>query len=117
MILMKKFGQNLQKLRTNKSMTQDDLGKLLNVSQSTIAYYESGKKQPSLETLIVIANYFHVSVDYLLDRVDSLNPNPALQKTEISQESLSLLHRLNNLTDIDRKEVESYIQFKERSKR
>jgi transcriptional regulator with XRE-family HTH domain len=114
---MKQFGQNLHKLRTNNNMTQEDLGKLLNVTQSTIAYYESGKKQPSLETLIAIADYFRVSTDYLLDRIGSLNISPILQTTELSQENLNLLRRLNNLTDTDRKEIESYIQFKERSKK
>ncbi|EIW15718.1 MULTISPECIES: helix-turn-helix domain-containing protein [Pelosinus] len=112
---MKQFGQNLQKLRTNNNMTQEDLGKLLNVTQSTIAYYESGKKQPSLETIVFIADYFRVSVDYLLDRMDSFI-SPALQTTGLSQENLDLLDRLNNLTDADRKEIQSYIQFKERSK-
>lgn len=113
---MKQFGQNLQKLRTSSNMTQEDLGKLLNVTQSTIAYYESGKKQPSLETIVIIADYFCVSVDYLLDRIGSFI-NPALQTTGLSQENLDLLDRLNNLTDTDRKEIESYIQFKERSKK
>ncbi|MDF2565101.1 MAG: transcriptional regulator, family [Massilibacillus sp.] len=114
-IVMKQFGQNLQKLRTNNNMTQEDLGKLLNVSQSTIAYYESGKKQPSLETIIVIADYFRVSVDYLLDRVNSFNSTS--QITDISQDNLNLLRKINNLPDADRKEIESYIQYKERSKK
>jgi transcriptional regulator with XRE-family HTH domain len=114
-IAMKQFGQNLQKLRTNNNMTQEDLGKLLNVSQSTIAYYESGKKQPSLETIVFIADYFRVSVDYLLGIGSFISP--ALQTTGLSQENLDLLGRLNNLTDTDRKEIESYIRFKERSKK
>jgi len=114
-IVIKQFGHNLQKLRTRNTMTQEDLGKLLNVSQSTIAYYESGKKQPSLETIIFIADYFHVSADYLLDRIDSFKSTS--QITEISQDNLNLLHRLNNLPDADRKEIESYIQYKERNKK
>jgi len=70
---MKQFGQRLQELRTERNMTQEDFGKLLNVSQSTIAYYESGKKQPSLETISFIADYFTVTIDYLLGRVDYRN--------------------------------------------
>jgi len=80
---MKQFGQRLQALRIERSMTQEDFGKLLNVTQSTIAYYESGKKQPSLETIRFIADYFNVTIDYLLGRVDYRNSQskiPASQK-------------------------------------
>jgi len=114
---MKQFGHNLQKLRTRNNMTQEDLGKLLNVSQSTIAYYESGKKQPSLETIIFIADYFRVSTDYLLDRINFLYTSSKLQTPEFSQEDLDLLRKLNSFTDTDRKEIESYIQYKEHSKK
>ncbi|MBP2634016.1 MAG: transcriptional regulator, family [Firmicutes bacterium] len=116
-IVMKQFGHNLQKLRTRNNMTQEDLGKLLNVSQSTIAYYESGKKQPSLETIIFIADYFRVSTDYLLDRINFLYTSSKLQTPEFSQEDLDLLRKLNSFTDTDRKEIESYIQYKEHSKK
>lgn len=105
---MKQFGENLRRLREHHTMTQDALGKLLNVSQSTIAYYESGKKQPSLETLIVIADYFEVSIDSLLNRIHS-----AKSTYEISKNDLDLLQKINTLSDTDRKEIESYILYKE----
>ena len=104
---MKKFGENIRKLRDRHDMTQEALGKLLNVTQSTIAYYESGKKQPTLETLIIIADYFEVSTDFLLNRT-----NVVSTASEISKSDSELLNKINKLSDENRKEIESYINYK-----
>lgn len=104
---MKKFGENLRKLRDRHDMTQEALGKLLNVTQSTIAYYESGKKQPTLETLLIIADYFEVSTDYLLNRTTSIGTVSVIPKSDIE-----LLNKINKLSDENRKEIESYITYK-----
>jgi transcriptional regulator with XRE-family HTH domain len=104
---VKKFGENLRKLRDRHDMTQEALGKLLNVTQSTIAYYESGKKQPTLETLIIIADYFEVSTDFLLNRTNRIST-----ASEISKPDIELLNKINKLSDENRKEIESYINYK-----
>ena len=104
---MKNFGENLRKLRDRHDMTQEALGKLLNVTQSTIAYYESGKKQPTLETLIIIADYFEVSTDFLLNRTNVISTT-----SEISKSDSELLNKINKLSDENRKEIESYINYK-----
>ena len=104
---MKKFGENLRKLRDRHDMTQEALGKLLNVTQSTIAYYESGKKQPTLETLIIIADYFEVSTDFLLNRTNRVSTASEISKTDIE-----LLNKINKLSDENRKEIQSYINYK-----
>lgn len=69
---MKIFGDRLKKLRTSRHLTQDELGEIFNppLAQSTIGTYERGMRQPSLENLITISNYFNVSIDYLLGITD-----------------------------------------------
>lgn len=69
---MQIFGERLKKLRINRHLTQDELGAIFNppLAQSTIGTYERGVRQPSLENLIVISNYFNVSIDYLLGITD-----------------------------------------------
>ncbi|MBW2672110.1 MAG: helix-turn-helix domain-containing protein [Deltaproteobacteria bacterium] len=62
------FGNRLRQLRKEKGLTQAELAKLLSIGESTISFYESGKRQPDYETLIRIADLFNVSVDYLLGR-------------------------------------------------
>ena len=61
-------GEILKSLRENANMTQDDLAKALNISLSTVSSYEREVRDPPSETLIIIADIFHVSVDYLLGR-------------------------------------------------
>ncbi len=57
-------------------MTQLKMAMDLNMSQNTISRYENGQREPGLEELVRIADYFHVSVDYLLQRTD----NPAINE-------------------------------------
>ncbi|EDO1377281.1 helix-turn-helix transcriptional regulator, partial [Listeria monocytogenes] len=54
-------------------ITQQQMAKLLNVSQNTYSQYETGKIEWTATTLIKIADYFDVSVDYLLDRKKNKN--------------------------------------------
>lgn len=63
---MATFGERLKELRDENGLSQEDLAKLFNLSQSTISYYEKNKKEPSKRTLTKFALLFGVSVDYLL---------------------------------------------------
>ena len=58
----------LREIRKNKGLLQGEVAKAINISQSVYARYESGKVDPSLETLNALADYFGVSVDELLGR-------------------------------------------------
>lgn len=69
---MATFAERLKQLRTNKNMSQEELGRMIGLTQSIIAHYEANRKQPGNHNTQQIADYFHVSVDYLLGRSDSL---------------------------------------------
>ena len=62
------FGELLVELRRDRHMTQAELAKILFVSAGTISNYEKGVHLPDVEKLMAIADYFHVSTDYLLGR-------------------------------------------------
>jgi len=64
------FGDRLKLLRTEKGLIQKDLADLLKVSISTVGMYERNKRDPDTTTLSTLADYFDVSVDYLLDRTE-----------------------------------------------
>ena len=61
-----KFSSTLKELREQNHVTQNQLASHLKLTRSTIAGYETKGKQPDYERLLQIADYFHVSVDYLL---------------------------------------------------
>lgn len=60
------FGNRIKKLRIENGLTQEELGKKLNVGKSTIANYESGYSEPEGEKISKLASIFNVSIDYLL---------------------------------------------------
>lgn len=62
------FSVNLKKLRMSRGMTQGDMAKVLNISRSCVANYESEKRQPDQAMIRRIADYFDVSIDFLLGR-------------------------------------------------
>ena len=65
--------KNLREIREDKDIKQKDIAKYLNVSQNTYSQYETGVISLTAEILIKLADYYNVSVDYLLDRTK--NPN------------------------------------------
>ncbi len=65
---MGNFNKVLKSLRLSNGMTQDELAQILKISRSTVGMYEKGDREPDYETLEAIADYFNVSIDYLLGR-------------------------------------------------
>lgn len=61
----------LKELRKSKKMSQLKLAIELHTSQNTISRYETGEREPGIRELIEIADYFNVSIDYLLERTDN----------------------------------------------
>lgn len=69
---MAKLGELPAELRQDKKMTQRELANKLHVSSGTISNYEKGVHFPDLERLINLADYFHVTTDYLLGRAKAI---------------------------------------------
>lgn len=63
----------LKLLRKEKNLTQLKLALDLNMTQNTISRYETGEREAGYSELIKIADYFNVSIDYLLERTDKRN--------------------------------------------
>lgn len=66
----------LKALRKQKGLTQIRLAIELNMNQNTLSRYENGLRQADYKTLILFADYFGVSIDYLLGRTDDPRMNP-----------------------------------------
>ena len=62
------FGENLRSLIEERDMTQKELAIQLNIAPSTMGSYVQNTREPDFATLKLLANYFNVSTDYLLDK-------------------------------------------------
>lgn len=62
------FSENLKNLRKQRNLDQAGLAKILNVSAKTISHWETTYTEPSIAQLILLANYFDISLDDLVDR-------------------------------------------------
>lgn len=67
---MRTFGETVKLLRNKLDITGEDLGKVLNVSKPAISNWENNNRTPDIEMLIKIADYFNVTLDYLMGRAD-----------------------------------------------
>jgi transcriptional regulator with XRE-family HTH domain len=70
------FSQRIKALRLNKKMTQQDIALLLGITRQAYAKYENDQSEPDNHTLKTLADYYHVSIDYLLGRTDDSEENP-----------------------------------------
>ena len=68
--------ERIRNLREDSDLTQAELGKQINVPQRTYAYYESGERMIPPQVLVTLAQFYHVSGDYLLGLTDQKAPYP-----------------------------------------
>lgn len=80
---MSTLSNRLKELRKENKLTQSDLGKILGVGKTTISMYENGNSTPNDEIKLKIAEYFDVSLDYLLCKSDVRNHNSIDSKEKI----------------------------------
>ena len=66
----KTFAQNLATLRKNVGISQKALASILGISDAAVNMLEKEKRLPSFEILLALADYFNVSIDYLVGRSD-----------------------------------------------
>ncbi len=77
---METFPARLKKLRESRRIYQRELADSLGVTTRAYQFYESGRSEPGIKALIALADYFQVSIDYLVGRTDDPDFHPV--KTE-----------------------------------
>ena len=91
------IGERLLDLRKDAALTQDELADILNTNKHSISAYERGKNEPPDSMKIAIANYFKVSVDYLVGLTDNPYQNTNKHRiiklpADFPDESINSLH-------------------------
>ncbi|MBO5340454.1 MAG: helix-turn-helix transcriptional regulator [Oscillospiraceae bacterium] len=72
---MATFNERLKSLRKERNLTQEEVGQQINVSRYAVLLYEKGTSCPEMKGLIGLADYFNVSIDYLVGRTDKPEVN------------------------------------------
>lgn len=109
---MDQLSKKLKDLREKKGLSPEELAEKIGFAKSTIWAYESGKKQISVSHLARIADFFEVSVDGLLDRVERTIDLDLQNANELSEYKLMIDDKPLNAKEIA--EAASYIQVKRR---
>lgn len=92
------FPKKLKKMRLENGISQKDLAKVLGISRSCLANYETGKRQPDYDMLIRIADRFQVMIDYLVDRSEYQNlPLSSTELTECVRLKSKFYNKLNSV--------------------
>lgn len=106
--------QNLKRERERQGLTQQEMADKLGVKRPTYTRYESGDRQPDIETQCKIATLLGVTVDYLLGRTVSVaTPVLSEQPTGID---LALYAEAKALSEEEKQDVLDYIQYKKAQK-
>lgn len=72
--------ERIRNIRIDRGLTQEDVAKLLNVKQNTYCQYETGVLNYPLDLVVKLAEYYNVSVDYLVGLTDEQKPYPRKRK-------------------------------------
>ena len=97
--------KRIAELRKEKRLNQVGLALKLNVSQKMISAYENGTHQPSIETLIHLAEIFNVSVDYIIGLTDIKTPVDNFSEEGLSNDEIELLDIFKQLNKDDKKKA------------
>ena len=116
------LSKRLIELRKQKNKTQEDIAKVIGVTRPAYTAYERGLRTPDYDILVTLADYFNVSVDYLLGRTDNPNPpskefnpldeiNKLLKKYDIDQSGFFDIEKWKAMGPEEIKQLEDYFEF------
>ncbi len=100
------FAEILQGLREDNDITRKDLAAILNISVSTLGMYEQGRREPNIDMLIKIADYFNVPLDFLVGRKNFVSKENI--GAEMLAEALAFKRKFDKLP-MNEKNIVQYI--------
>lgn len=97
------LGDRLKELRLNNGLKQSDLLKKFNLSSARYSQYENDKRVPDYELLIKFADFYNVSIDYLLGRTNVIKPE--------NIDENDLLAKINTADSETKASVEQFLNY------
>lgn len=107
------ISKRIKELRLEKNLKQKDVAKHLNIATNTLSQFENNKGRPSLEVLTAMANYFGVSLDYLVGREDDFGNVvvPGQTSDQLSAKEKRLLKAFSSLSEIEKEKLIDDAEF------
>lgn len=101
------LGKRLRELRIKNGYKQDDILKKFNISSGRYSQYESGRRKPDYELLAEFADFYNVSIDYLLGRqIISMS-----EEKDLPIEVFELINKLSGANHEDLKNIAMYTDY------
>ena len=97
---------NLKALRVNKGISQLQLANIIMVSQQSVNKYENHNVEPDIETLIKIADYFEVSIDYLVGRTEIQEVVDKTKMSDLTDFEVKIIQKFRCLNNTQKQCVE-----------
>ncbi len=102
--------KNLKQLRTEKGISQQKLAEIIGISQQSINKYENHNIEPDITTLILLANFFETSVDYLIGNTNIRHIIENVEPYELNSDEATLLKDYRNLSVEEKESIKIIIK-------
>jgi transcriptional regulator with XRE-family HTH domain len=117
-VIMSSFSDNFKSLCSARNITQDEFALILGRTRGTISNYQTGRNEPNHEDMVKIADYFNVSIDWLLGRpgaeksffIDNQSSEDQLLLEQFMKSSEAVLREKGNLS---KEKLEYTLKFME----
>lgn len=101
--------KNLKYLRMEKNISQQKLAEIIGVSQQSINKYENHNIEPDIATLILLADYFNTSVDYLIGNTDINHKIQIIEPYDLNSDESALINNYRKLTSPEKDSIKNII--------
>lgn len=102
--------KNLKVLRSKRKISQQKLAEIIGVSQQSINKYENHAVEPDIHTLMVLADFFHTSVDYLVGHTDADHVIEPVFPFELNQEEIGIINNYRHLSEKEKKSIQMVME-------
>ena len=105
------LGSRLKELRIEKNYEQKRISEEFSLSRGTYSLYESNQRRPSYEILVKFADYYNVSIDYLLGRDDNRTATEFQKFSSYSENEMGIIHMVHEMDKIHQKSAFDFVKY------
>lgn len=103
--------KNLKILRTEKGISQQKLADVLGISQQSVNKYENHNVEPDITTLILLANFFDTSIDYLVGNTEINHKIEKVEPFELNENEAEFINKFRKLSENEKISIVNIIDI------